>query len=681
MVKKLDFHIHTISSGKDSKFSYSSDWMKRYVEEAELDAIAITNHDLFDLENFEQVKKDLPDTAVFPGMELSLEEGHVNIVFSEDELSSLIDFSAWLERNSYGEKAKISTENFCRQMVDWEKGIYIFELGKSNSLKVPEKLSGVTFVGGVSSQLRFQSFYKKEELTPVLFSDAHASEDETEEKRKNIKMLKNKNTFIQVDNCTFSEIKNCISDKSKVAINEERLNTILNVGDHQVSTGLNLIVGKRGTGKTEFLKKVKEQYESEDIYEISQFETSKSDDYIKKQGNDQGQAAFENWKQRYSTQLSAIQDYLKDEEEDHQNEIDKFLKSVREFAKYSTESKSKQKYRLLKQSGFEDISTQNLEKYLKELGNLIESADLWQLLHDSDNKRKVFIETYNELRNIFVSKQKQNKLQKESNDIQISIKKILEAQTGLSPVIECEFSKIIQKVQTEKAIENFLENIIHDQQLDQKNIHSYQVIVKLSPFENANQFRSDIGTREAVSDELMKPYANKDYIGFLKNLKKKSFFKIANLAEYLLHLDVKLLDSDGTPASGGQAVGFALMLRLEEARMKPIVLIDEPEASLDNAYIREELIKAIRGLASQSTVFVVTHNSTLGALLEPDYLVVTSKNQEKEYKVLTGEFSSCLISEASGHSENSYSKFVEAMESGMTAYKRKGEIYESLRNQ
>lgn len=680
MVKKLDFHIHTISSGKDSKFSYSSDWMKRYVEEAELDAIAITNHDLFDLENFEQVKKDLPDTAVFPGMELSLEEGHVNIVFSEDEVSSLNDFSAWLERNSYGEKAKISTEDFCRQMVDWEKGIYIFELGKSNSLKVPEKLSGVTFVGGVSSQLRFQSFYKKEELTPVLFSDAHASEDETEEKRKNIKFLKNKNTFIQVDNCTFSEIKNCISNRNKVAINKESLNNVVNVEDHRVSTGLNLIVGKRGTGKTEFLKKVKEQYDLEDIYEISQFETSKSDEYIKKQGNDQGQVAFENWKQHYSTQLSAIQDYLKSEEDNHQNEIDNFLNSVKKFAKYSTESESKQKYKLLKQSGFEDISTQSLEKYLKDLGNLIDSHDLWQLLRDSDNKREVFIETYNELRNLFILKQKQNKLQKESNAIQNSIKRILEVKTGLSPVIDCEFSKIIQKEQTEKAIEKFLEKIVHEQQLDKKNIHGYQVIVKLSPFENANQFKNAIGTKDAVKDDLIKPYTNKNYIGFLKNLKKKTFFKIANLADYLLHLDVKLLDSDGTPASGGQAVGFALMLRLEDARMKPIVLIDEPEASLDNAYIREELIKAIRSLASQSTVFVVTHNSTLGALLEPDYLVVTSKNQQKEYKVLTGEFSSCLISEASGHSENSYSKFVEAMESGIAAYNKKGVIYESLRN-
>lgn len=72
MVKKVDFHIHTIATEKDYPFSYSSNWIKEYVEKAELNAIAITNHDLFDLENFYRVKKDLPDTQVFPGMELSL---------------------------------------------------------------------------------------------------------------------------------------------------------------------------------------------------------------------------------------------------------------------------------------------------------------------------------------------------------------------------------------------------------------------------------------------------------------------------------------------------------------------------------------------------------------------------------------------------------------------------------
>ena len=45
MVKKIDFHIHTISSEKDYDFQYSSQWMQDYVSKAQLDAIAITNHD------------------------------------------------------------------------------------------------------------------------------------------------------------------------------------------------------------------------------------------------------------------------------------------------------------------------------------------------------------------------------------------------------------------------------------------------------------------------------------------------------------------------------------------------------------------------------------------------------------------------------------------------------------
>lgn len=70
MVKKIDFHIHTISSSKDYDFTYSSKWLQEYVNKAELDAIAITNHDLFDKNNYELVKKDLPNTVVF--LELSL---------------------------------------------------------------------------------------------------------------------------------------------------------------------------------------------------------------------------------------------------------------------------------------------------------------------------------------------------------------------------------------------------------------------------------------------------------------------------------------------------------------------------------------------------------------------------------------------------------------------------------
>ena len=163
-------------------------------------------------------------------------------------------------------------------------------------------------------------------------------------------------------------------------------------------------------------------------------------------------------------------------------------------------------------------------------------------------------------------------------------------------------------------------------------------------------------------------------------MKQKSFYNEANFAEYLVRKEVKLLDSEGTPASGGQAVGFTLMLRLNEAKNKPVILIDEPESSLDNAYIKTELNKTLKNLAENSMVVVITHNSTLGALLEPDYLVVTSKNDSGEYSVMSGEFSSSKIRDAECIEEKSYSKFVEAMESGIDSYNKKGEIYANLNN-
>lgn len=680
MVKKIDFHVHTVPSDKDYKFSYSSQWIQNYTKEAGLHAIAITNHDLFDAANFAEVQSDLPGIEVFPGIELSLEEGHVNIVFPEEDVPNLVKLSEWLKTQNLGERGKICVEDFCTNMKNWENGIYIFELGKSNSLSVPEKLSNVCSLGGVANQLKFQSFYKMEDgLTPVLFSDAHADDNDSEEERRNIELLKNKNTFLQVDNCTYKEIKNCISDKTKVGINLNYLRDVIDIDNHTVSTGLNLIVGKRGTGKTKFLERIKKQYDSEDIYEIAQFETANAKNFIEKQRKEQGDISLDIWKKKYDIQFSAIQGYLKNAEEDYNNDIEAFLESVKQFSKDSTASNSKSKYRLIKESNFERVSTNNLETHLKNLIELINSQDLWEILKNSKEKKKIFIETYDELRNLYVQKKRDNKIREKVNDIVFSVKSIVQSKTGITPVTDCEFSKIIQKNQTEKEINKFMGKIICETQVKKERIHGYQIIVKLSPFKNANQFRKDF-TNEAVQDDLMIPYINKEYIKFLKNLKRRKFFNTSILAEYLLHLEVDLLDSDGTPASGGQAVGFALMMRLEEAKTKPIILIDEPEASLDNEYIRKELREAIRNLSINSTVFVVTHNSTLGTLLEPDYLIITTKDNGSEYRVLTGEFSSHRISANSEISVSSYEKFVEAMEAGIATYKRKGDVYASLSN-
>ena len=47
-MKKIDLHIHTVSTISDSSFNFNLDKLKEYVSESGLDAIAITNHDFFD---------------------------------------------------------------------------------------------------------------------------------------------------------------------------------------------------------------------------------------------------------------------------------------------------------------------------------------------------------------------------------------------------------------------------------------------------------------------------------------------------------------------------------------------------------------------------------------------------------------------------------------------------------
>lgn len=586
MVKKIDFHIHTVPSIKDSEFTYSSKWLIKYVNEANLDAIAITNHDLFDKDNYLQVKKDMlkarngEPVVVFPGMELALEKFHVNIVFPDSMVDELTDFSSWLQEKHVDQNSSITIDELFTNLKNWNQGIYIFELGKSKGIdEIPIELQEVTAVGGVRNQFQFQIIKNEEDsLTPVLFSDAHATKIDSDPDRNDIDKLKSKSTYIQIDNCNFSEIKNCISDKSKVSLTRDNLQDVVEIDGYNLSTGLNLVVGKRGTGKTHFLEQIKKQFDKEEIYEIAQFETAKADSYIEKQRKEQGNKAFENWKEKYNRQFLSIKGYLDSIDKSYDEDIELFLDSVKEYASDLDRKGKSQQFKLFREAPFELQTTDYIEEGLNSLLQLINNERIWTLLGDSNSKRGFFIETYNELRKILIEKNKAKYIRENVNLILRNSKDFLTNQTGIRNVHDIEISKVIKKKQIEKSISSFLCKVITTTELKREKIHGYQIIVNLTPFQNASQFRVDFTTQESVQEDLIKPYLSKNYITFLKNLKNKKFYNSTNLAEYFMHKEVKLLDSDGTPASGGQAVGFALMMRLNEARQKNVILIDEPES-------------------------------------------------------------------------------------------------------
>lgn len=679
MAKKIDFHIHTIASIKDSDFTFSLDWLKKYVEATELDAIAITNHDLFDENNFREISEALPDIKIYPGIELALDIGHVNIVFPRDCIGELSSFSQWLSTVHQTNTDHITCEELCDNLSCWNQGIYIFELNKSKSVKeIPDIFNDVTCVGGVSNQLRFNiAKNNPDSIAPCLFSDAHATEQDSDN-RNDIVKLQNKQTYLQIDSCEFEDIKRCLQDKSKISISKENLKDVVNIDGINISSGLNLVVGKRGTGKTHFLNRIKESIEDE-YYEIKQFETARADEYIEQQRKEQGLTAISLWQEKYINEFSKIKYYIQDAGTEL-NDIEKFLTDVKRFATEMARSQSSQKYLLFKETEFELSNIEYIRDALINIKKVIEKNEIWKLLSNAAQKKNNFIEVYSELRDIYSKHKRDNELRQKVNAIMGDIKATLTARTGISNIQECSINKVIHKYQLEKKIDDFLKRIIVETPMKNERLHGYQIQVNLVPYQTATQFQKEIGIKEAVHNDLIKFYRDKDFITFLKNLKQKNFYNEANFAEYLVRKEVKLLDSDGVPASGGQAVGFALILRLNEAKNKPVILIDEPESSLDNAYIKTELNKELKNLAENSMVVVITHNSTLGALLEPDYLIVTSKSDCGDYSIMSGEFSSSKIRDAEGIEEKSYNKFVEAMESGIDSYTKKGVVYENLNN-
>lgn len=68
-MKKIDLHIHTVSTPSDKHFSFCMERLMWYVSEGNLDAIAITNHNMFDLKQFQEIKSQL-EIKIFPGIEI-----------------------------------------------------------------------------------------------------------------------------------------------------------------------------------------------------------------------------------------------------------------------------------------------------------------------------------------------------------------------------------------------------------------------------------------------------------------------------------------------------------------------------------------------------------------------------------------------------------------------------------
>ncbi|OUO89847.1 hypothetical protein B5F40_09210 [Gordonibacter sp. An230] len=87
---RADLHIHTIATPWDEPFDFNFEQLRQHIEENRLDVIAITNHNTFDKAQYEVVAQKLSDLCmVYPGVEVNALGCHILIVCKPEEAANL----------------------------------------------------------------------------------------------------------------------------------------------------------------------------------------------------------------------------------------------------------------------------------------------------------------------------------------------------------------------------------------------------------------------------------------------------------------------------------------------------------------------------------------------------------------------------------------------------------------
>ncbi|WP_276803764.1 PHP domain-containing protein, partial [Odoribacter laneus] len=241
-MKKIDLHIHTIpSSVSDSHFDFDISKLKEYVSTMGIDGIAITNHNVFDKNQYLTIKAMLVDITVFPGIEVDLCNGHILVITDELDIDDFDKRTNMVTSNIHTATDSLDLPTFESIFTDLSKYLLIPHYDKKPHIPkdVILKLGEHITAGEVNSPKKFIYCRKdKNSLVPVYFSDGRFTSA--------IHDFQPRQTFIEVGDLSVHALKEALKDRQKVALDGSDKNLIdINTGELKISSGLSVVLGRR----------------------------------------------------------------------------------------------------------------------------------------------------------------------------------------------------------------------------------------------------------------------------------------------------------------------------------------------------------------------------------------------------------------------------------------------------
>jgi ABC-type histidine transport system ATPase subunit len=172
-------------------------------------------------------------------------------------------------------------------------------------------------------------------------------------------------------------------------------------------------------------------------------------------------------------------------------------------------------------------------------------------------------------------------------------------------------------------------------------------------------------------------------ISFIKKLKEIECINNAEIYKFFITVDYRILNEYGLEVSGGEQSEYNLLNSIQDARNYDMLLIDEPESSFDNIFLKDDVNTLLKDLAEEMPVVVVTHNNTIGGSIHPNYVIYTEKtivDEKPVFRIYYGYPTDKTLKSKTGKEIENYAIQLDSLEAGQTAYIERNKTYENLKN-
>ena len=652
---KIDLHCHTIKTKKSDGINRNvivEDFSK-YMKDLEIKIVAITNHNYFDLKQYNEFSESAKETTmVWPGIELDIKQkpkdGHMIVICdpkNKEEFSKIFDMPKdkaddySIDIKTLGEKTKKLN---CIYICHYYKKKPVI----NDDIILDIEKSGIdeTRIFKEPSNYKTLGIFATFNNNVIIGSDVQDWNKYKECNFSNLKLdVDSFNQFLLLSKKEPTIITTLLNKKNKEKFNMKPHNSVsLSI---ELYEDINIIFGDKGTGKTEMLKSLEQSMINKNMNVVTYYGNEKDNEFDKlinrddysindtKLYNEKVKDAFEYIYSWNDVDPTSLKDYIEWYETKDNNENKKSLKICDLLNLDAIDKKiyNKETDRLKKIDDFiEYINSDNSNYGLSDL----EFTQLKDLLtkievNQSTFKKNAWIDKYStDLVNYSIDKIK-------NITAMHSQSKSVPSETGISKFIK---NRLCLKENIDIILDylNNTTDIIKEKYLgnlvDKGNIYKYTKF-KLLDSNGEKSVASEFSTNKITDLREIKK--------ILEMCKENIYNDILiQKIEELKTLDVIIKDGlefvgvtkyvgieSGDVYKPSQGEKSMLLLNLKLNQDADNYILDEPELSLGNQYISSTIVPILNKLANaRKRIVIATHNANIAVRTLPYLSILRTHN-------------------------------------------------------